>query len=67
METSINGELSFIKPFEGVFFNKRSFSLQFISYIICQASIRILKAKVLLLALPVHDSCFKMLGKKFFS
>ena len=46
--------------------NECSFPLQFISYIICQASIRILKAKLLLSALHVHDSCFKMLAKKLF-
>ena len=33
----------------------------------CQASIRILKAKFLLAILHVHDSCFKMLAKSFFS
>ena len=52
--------------FSVVRINKRSFSLQFISYIIMPGSISIPKAKVLLLALHVHDSCFKMLAKKIF-
>ena len=55
--------------FSVVRINGCSFSLELISYIIMpgfHSNSEAVKAKFLLSALHVHDSCFKMLAKKFF-